>query len=212
MSHVSPPQLGCSCFSLSRRQLLRGVAGAAGAGLALASMARAGSAKAIVLTCMDYRLVDDAVKYLHGRGLENQYDHVVLAGASAGALGKLGPEWASTFWKHVDTAIKLHHVSELIVIDHRDCGAFKIVYGPDSIADRTRETNLHRGLLRELRDQTNAKFPTLGTQILLMDLNGGVEDLSGLDRLDPYRQSPVAKAEEPHAAAHGPEPTAAHGH
>ena len=210
MSHSSSNHYGCGC--LSRRQLLRTAAGAAGAALALPSIARAGSADALVLTCMDYRLVDDAVKYLHGRGFENKYDHLVLAGASAGALGKLGPDWASTFWKHVDTAIKLHHVKDLIVIDHRDCGAFKIVFGPDSIADRKRETNLHRNLLRELRDQTNAKFPTLGTQILLMDLDGSVEDLSAVDRIDAYRRPPTEPPEEPRAVTHEPAATPAAAH
>jgi ribosomal protein L12E/L44/L45/RPP1/RPP2 len=110
--------------------------------------------------------------------LTNKYDHVVLAGASAGALGKLGADWASTFWKHVDTAIQLHHVRELIVVDHRDCGAFKIVFGAESIAERGRETNLHRTLLHKLRAEVGARHPTLRTQLLLMDLEGKVEDLS----------------------------------
>lgn len=179
-----------SCTCQSRRAVLRGFAAAACAGLILPAAARAGSAQALVLTCMDYRLVDDAVKYFHGRGLADQYDHVVLAGASAGALGKLGAEWAATFWKHVETAIQLHHVKELIVVDHRDCGAFKIVFGPESIGERKRETNLHRALQRELRTQVNARFPMLRTQLLLMDLNGAVEDLSADDQLDVYRKMP----------------------
>ena len=151
---------GCAC--LSRRHVLRAAAGAVGAGLLLPGAAFAGTAEALVLTCMDYRLVDDALNYFHGRGLTNKYDHVVLAGASAGALGKLGPDWASTFWKHVDTAIQLHHVKELIVVDHRDCGAFKIVYGAEAIGTRVKETNLHRALLRALRGELASRHPRFG--------------------------------------------------
>ncbi len=201
-----------SCACQSRRAVLRGFAAAACAGMLLPAAARAGSAQALVLTCMDYRLVDDAVKYFHGRGLADQYDHVVLAGASAGALGKLGAEWAATFWKHVETAIQLHHVKELIVVDHRDCGAFKIVFGAESIAERKRETNLHRALLRELRTQVNARFPTLRTQLLLMDLNGAVEDLSADDQLDVYRKTPAPSETDGdgHAAAVPAAAAAAH--
>jgi ribosomal protein L12E/L44/L45/RPP1/RPP2 len=193
------------CLCQSRRGVLFGLA-AAGVGLALPKIARAGTADALVLTCMDYRLIDDALRYFHGRGLTNKYDHIVLAGASAGALGKLGSDWASTFWKHVDTAIQLHHVRELIVVDHRDCGAFKIVYGADAIAERGRETNLHRTLLHKLRAEVGARHPTLRTQLLLMDLDGKVEDLSA------SAEAEVAAVPAGGGADAGHEPASASGH
>ena len=169
--------VGCECFS--RRRALQMFAGAAGAGLLLPQVAFAGSADAFVLTCMDYRLVDDGVNYLNGRGLKNKYDHGVLAGGTIGALGKLGQEWADTFWKHVDTAIKLHAVHELIVIDHRDCGAYKIIFGKESIAKRADETKPHKKQAAVLTAQMKKKFPQLRTEMLLMDLDGSVEVLSG---------------------------------
>ena len=47
-----------------------------------------------MLTCRDYRLVDDHTNYFNERGMKNKHDHVVLAGGTIGALGKLGQEWA----------------------------------------------------------------------------------------------------------------------
>ena len=185
-----------NCICLSRRHLLAGF-GLAGAGIMLPMRAFAGSADAIVLTCMDYRIVDDAVNYFNSRGLRNKYDHVILAGAGVGALGKLGADWASTFWKHVETAIQLHHVEELIVVNHRDCGAVKIVFGPESIAVRAEETKLHRNLLHQLSGQVARKFPTLRTQMLLMDIDGSVEDVSGSpdeDVGDAAKAAPAAPA------------------
>ena len=41
---------------------------------------------ALLLSCMDFRLVDDIERYMSGRGLRDKYDHVVLAGASLGAI------------------------------------------------------------------------------------------------------------------------------
>jgi len=64
---------------------------------------------------------------MDGRQLTNNYDHVVLAGASLGAVSYKFPGWDATFWEHLDVAIKLHHIRKVIVLDHRDCGAYKIV-------------------------------------------------------------------------------------
>ena len=40
------------------------------------------SAKAIVLHCMDFRLVDDIVTDMNKLGLNNNYDDIVLAGTT----------------------------------------------------------------------------------------------------------------------------------
>jgi hypothetical protein len=197
------PFRGSACACLSRRRFLRAAGAVAGAGLFLPRPALAGSADALVLTCMDYRLIDEALNYFNGRGLKNKYDHIVLAGASAGALGKLGAEWSATFWKHVETAIQLHHVSELIVVDHRDCGAFKIVYGAEPIAHQGRETALHRTLLHQLRAEVGAKFPKLRTQLLLMALDGSVEDLSAVAEEAPAAAVSHDAGGDAHGAASG---------
>jgi Putative carbonic anhydrase len=201
-SHRTHDTQSCACHS--RRSMLRGIAAAAGVGLLLPRVAFAGNAEAVVLTCMDYRLVDDAVNYFNGRGLKNNYDQLVLAGASLGALGKLGPDWASTFWKHVDTSIQLHHVHELVVVDHRDCGAYKLAFGAEATADRADETALHRSYLRNLREQVATKYPELRMQLLLMDLDGSVEDLSADEPVaDVYRRAPKkAHAEAKPVDAH----------
>ena len=197
------PFNGSQCLCLSRRRFLRAAGGVAAAGAMLPRAAFAGgSADALVLTCMDYRLIDDALNYFNGRGLRNKYDHIVLAGASAGALGKLGAEWTATFWKHVETAIQLHHVSELIVVDHRDCGAFKIVYGTEPIAHHGRETALHRTLLHQLRAEVGRKYPQLRTQLLLMGLDGSVEDLSAADEAEAPVSAGAPEATLPASSGH----------
>jgi hypothetical protein len=171
---------GASCECFSRRRALQMFAGVAGASLLLPQLSLAsGSAAALVLTCMDYRLVDDHTNYFNGRGMKNKYDHVVLAGGTIGALGKLGQEWADTFWKHVGVAVKLHGIHEVIVLDHRDCGAFKLAFGKESIAERAAETKLHKQQAALLTAQIKQKFPELKTEMLIMDVDGSVEVLSG---------------------------------
>jgi hypothetical protein len=203
-AHLHGPN--CSCFS-RRRLLGAGLMGLAGLALPVAANA-SGKAQALVLNCMDFRLVDEGVQYFNARGLRNNYDQVILAGASIGALGKLGPEWAATFWKHVDTAIALHKIEKLIVLDHRDCGAYKIVFGADSIADREIETALHRSQMILLREELRKRQPSLGFEGALMGLNGWVENLFPGEgsRVD-YRPRPKPKP-QPVEAAQAPQPPA----
>jgi hypothetical protein len=195
---------GPHCTCLSRRRLL-GAAALGLAGLALPKIAQAGGkAQALVLNCMDFRLVDEGVQYFNARGLRNNYDQVILAGASIGALGKLGPEWAATFWKHVDTAKSLHHIEKVIVIDHRDCGAYKIVFGADSIADKEIETALHRSQMILLREEVKRRHPDLGFEGGLMSLSGAVENMFPGEgaRVD-YRPKPKPKPKPVETAATG---------
>lgn len=164
----------------SRRRVLK--LAAAGATLLSAPMlarpAAAGHADAVLLSCMDYRLLDDIVRYMDGRDLTDNYDQVILAGASLGATTNVYPSWGETFWSHLQLALDLHHVNRLIVLDHRDCGAYKAIFGQDYAADPQRETEIHTLQMKELSALVAEKHPTLPTELLLMSLDGSVETIS----------------------------------
>lgn len=141
------------------------------------SVKAAGNTEALLLSCMDYRLVDDVVRYMDGRGLTNKYDHVILAGASLGVLQDKNLSWGQTFWDHVGVAIDLHHIQKVIILDHRDCGAYKVFLGPDAAKDRATETVNHSVRLKALKAAIIAKHPSLSVETLIMDLDGKVEAL-----------------------------------
>jgi carbonic anhydrase len=124
---------------------------------------------------MDYRLVDDIVRYMEGRGLTNKYDHAVLAGAALGALQQKKRAWGATFWEHVDVAIQLHSIHKVIVMDHRDCGAYRVFLGEKAVADVASETKVHTAKLRELGKAIRRKHRKIEVELLLMDLQGQVE-------------------------------------
>jgi hypothetical protein len=65
----------------------------------------------------------------------------------------------------------------VIAIDHRDCGAAKIAYGADKVANRTIETETHRTALAQFRKQMSERQPTLKVETGLMSLNGKIEML-----------------------------------
>jgi carbonic anhydrase len=75
----------------------------------------------------------------------------------------------------VDVAKQLHHIQKIIVLDHRDCGAYKVFLGPDSVKDVATETKSHATQLRKLADQIKQKHSELGVELLLMALDGSVE-------------------------------------
>ncbi len=189
MSTSAPPHHSCrlspsliSARPASRRGFIRGTALAAGAALLgspLMSMrAVAGHSEALVLSCMDYRLLDDIVRYMDGRDLTNNYDQVILAGASLGATNDRFPAWAVTFWEHLGLSLELHHVNSLLVLDHRDCGAYKALLGEDFAANPERETEIHAEHMEKLRAAVGEKYPALRTELLLMSLDGSVETIS----------------------------------
>ncbi len=136
----------------------------------------AGDVDSVVLSCMDYRLMDDVGTYLDKRGLKDNYDHLILAGASLGAVTSKYPHWGQAFFEHLGLAIKLHHVHRAILIDHRDCGAYRLIFGKDTKGDE--EKALHATQLHRLAKLIHAKHPKLAVETYLMNLDGTVETIA----------------------------------
>ncbi len=164
----------------NRRKFLKLVALGGGVSLLKApswipEAAAAGGTEALLLSCMDFRLMDEIERYMSGRGLRDKYDHVILAGASLGAITDKYPAWNQTFWEHLDIAIKLHDINEVIIMDHRDCGAYKVILGAEHTRDPNVEKDTHAVHLKKLKGMINEKYPKLEVETLLMTLDGKVE-------------------------------------
>jgi len=90
-----------------------------------------------VLACIDPRYATALEEYLNEKfdmGAET-YDLFILAGASLGgnltdasscAIAALNPAWQQVLLDHVQVAITLHNVTNFVIVDHLDCGAFKV--------------------------------------------------------------------------------------
>ena len=159
---------------LHRRQFGFLAAGAAGFALVPLS-ARAGHAEALVLTCMDYRLVDDEVKFFDAKHFSGEYDQVSLAGASLAGVSDRFPSSNAAVWDHVNIAKSLHHIREVIVVDHRDCGAYKVAFGDKFAAEPAAETAQHKDVMAAFKVALAARHPDLGVEFYLMALDGTAE-------------------------------------
>lgn len=165
----------------SRRRFLQTITLGGGAALLSslpASKARAGHCKALLLSCMDYRLTDKTEAYMESRGLKEDYDHLVLAGASLGALTDKYPEWGKAFRDQLGIAKTLHHIETVLVLDHRDCGAYKVFLGEEAVKDAATETASHATYLRKLRAAIKGDHPDLNVELGIMALDGTVEAVS----------------------------------
>ena len=129
------------------------------------------TAIAIVITCIDFRLIDDAVLFFNSIGLNNNYDEFILAGASLGYNQTLYSAWTETLDKHIELSKQLHNISEVIVLDHMKCGAYKLFYNLESI-DRAKEIAMHKDNFIVFTQTINRKYPTLKVSTYLMDLDG----------------------------------------
>lgn len=178
-SHV-----GCGCgmagHNVARRSFMRW-ASMAGLGALTASCAQtpapaqAHGADALLLSCMDYRLIDDLTRFMDGMGLRDRYDHVVLAGASLGVMNIAYPDWRYTFWEHLDFAVEKHGVHKVIAVDHRDCAAYPLMLSVEIPDAPEGELALHRGVLHDFAAAVLERHPTLVVETYLMALDGSVE-------------------------------------
>ena len=171
----------CGCDGLpaktGRRDFIKLAALGGGAMLLAPRIAMAaGHAEALLLNCIDYRLNDKVTTYMNGRGLKENYDQVILAGAALGAVNTKFPDWGRTFNQHLDVAIQLHDIQRVIILDHRDCGAYRVILGKDLTGDA--EKALHATELHTLAKRIHAKHPKLAIETLLMSLDGRVETIA----------------------------------
>jgi len=163
----------CEC-KIDRRALGKLVAAATGASL-LPKTAEAASITALAITCIDYRLVDDAVRFFNRRHMTLDYDLVSLAGASLAAVSDKFPSSNAAFWDHVGIAKQLHQIKKVIVVDHRDCGAFKVAYGKDYKGEGAAETGQHKAVMEQVKAKLAKTHPDLQSEFYLMALDGKAE-------------------------------------
>ena len=82
--------------------------------------------------------------------------------------------WHKTFWDNFDTSVRLHKIKKLIVINHRDCGAAKIINGKKEFS-RVNETLIHRNSFQKIKKIFKKKYPNLSIELKIISLNSKIE-------------------------------------
>lgn len=119
----------------------------------------------LLLQCIDWRYAHRIVDVMDRMGLRGKYDVFALAGAAAGA-NKV-EAWKQALISHIETARTIeHHIDHIIILEHRDCGAYKYFFGldwektlpPDELKDHLEEV---KKLAADLESYFTARPPKI---------------------------------------------------
>ena len=117
----------------------------------------------------DPRFQPKVYKYLKVKKLTGKYSSFTIAGAAIGVTAKKFKKWHSTFFDNLSTSIKLHKINKLIVINHQDCGAAKIINGNKKF-NLLIEKKIHKDSFRKIKKVINKKFPNLKISFKVLKL------------------------------------------
>ena len=123
--------------------------------------------KAMVLSCIDPRFQSKVFNYLKRKKLTGKYSSFTIAGGGIGVTANRFKKWHSTFWDNLATSIKLHNITSLIVINHNDCGAAKIVNGKKKF-NLSVENTIHKESFIKIKKELKKKYPNLKVSFKIM--------------------------------------------
>ena len=122
---------------------------------------------------MDPRFQHLVHSFLKKKKLTGKYSAFTIAGAAVGVTHSNFKKWHNTFYDNLATSIQLHKIEKLIVINHKDCGAAKIVnekkeFNPEN------EKNIHQNSFSKLKKEIKKRFPKLKVELNLIALDSKV--------------------------------------
>ena len=129
----------------------------------------------MVLSCIDPRFQPIVYDYLNKKKLNGKYSSFTIAGAAVGVTASKFKKWHKAFWDNLDTSIKLHKINKLIVINHRDCGAAKIINRKKNFS-KIIETKIHENSFKKLKKIFKKKYPKLKIELKLISLNSKIKN------------------------------------
>ena len=124
---------------------------------------------------MDPRFQPIVFNYLKKNKLIGKYSAFTIAGSAIGVTANKFKKWHKAFWDNIETSIKLHQIKKLIVINHRDCGAAKIING-NKLFDKSNETKIHKDSFKKIKLKFKKKHPKLKIELKLISLNKKIEN------------------------------------
>lgn len=135
-------------------------------------------AKALVLSCIDFRFVESERYFLSLQHLGSQYDWTALAGASLALAGFPHAAEAEAFWDQLELSRRLHQIEKVIILDHQDCGAYANKIDPDLSQDEQREQQVHADYLSRAYWEIHKRYPELAVELYFVTLNAEVRSIS----------------------------------
>tara|TARA_B110000008_G_C16828482_1_gene507530 strand:+ start:322 stop:699 length:378 start_codon:yes stop_codon:yes gene_type:complete len=122
---------------------------------------------------MDPRFQPIVYNHLKKKKMDGKYSAFTIAGAAVGVTHNRFKKWHKTFYDNLATSIKLHKIENLIVINHKDCGAAKIANGKKEF-NTVNEKIIHENSFLKLKKKIKKKFPKLKIEMNLISLDNKI--------------------------------------
>lgn len=131
-------------------------------------------AKALVLSCIDFRFLEFERYFLSLQHLGNQYDWTALAGASLALTGFPHKAEAEAFWDQLALSRQFHQIEKVIILDHQDCGAYASKIDSELSLDREREQQVHADYLTRAYWEIQKRYAELTVELYFVTLDSEV--------------------------------------
>lgn len=113
--------------------------------------------KSIVFKCMDFRLTKETIRFLEENQLLGNCDIVSLAGSSK-SLADGKDEIKNILLKQIKISKDLHCSTEVVLIHHSDCGAYKASY---CFTSPNEEKNMQIEDMNKVKSLIKENFPEM---------------------------------------------------
>ncbi len=149
----------------------------------------------LVISCIDLRLTDNLLHFLHHDNLANRYDHFALAGVSLSAFATTDHKklfkkdmlnsfsfqsWKKSLDEHLQIAVALHDIRDVYIVEHASCGAYKTFLKDGNFPSLEEEVKGHTFFATALSKEIAAKKYNDGkpyhlhVHSFMIDLRGNV--------------------------------------
>jgi hypothetical protein len=179
-----PNCIGCQTFN--RRSFGKFIL-SGGISLAILSITKPAlaqkNAKALVLSCIDFPVLEAERYFLSLQNLTNQYDLTALAGSSLALTGLPHPADAEAFWDQLELSYRLHHIQRVIIIDHQDCGVYADKINPNLSQDRAKEQEVHTQYLSKAYWAIRDRYPDLNIELYFLTSKAEVNPITPMPKI-----------------------------
>lgn len=83
-------------------------------------------AKAVIVSCMDFRFQKYVFKWLEENNLLGSTDIISIAGASRNLTTPTDEASKEFILKQIELSVSLHNPDTIYILDHQDCGGYAL--------------------------------------------------------------------------------------
>jgi carbonic anhydrase len=117
-----------------------------------------------IIRCMDFRIAISIREYMEKNHLLGDCDEISIAGGVKAMLSPKNSSDKDFVLDQIGTSVSLHKISEIILCNHTDCGAYKGAVNFNSFEE---ECLFHINEMKKAGEVILSKFPGLRVKMLL---------------------------------------------